>query len=79
MLERNAAHPQKNIQPRGGFGEGLYRSRGKQIIQRIDGQNYRGEVQNNQKGLSAIKYKRFQVVDSRKKARKIDRAVCRAL
>ena len=28
MLERNIAHPQGNAQPRGGFGEGLYRGRG---------------------------------------------------
>ena len=31
------------------------------------------------RGLSAIKYKRSQVADSRKEVRKVDRAVCGAL
>jgi len=32
MLGRNAACPQKNVQPRGGFGEESYRGRGGQIM-----------------------------------------------
>ena len=32
MLERYMACLQKNAQPRGGLGEGLYRERGEQIV-----------------------------------------------
>jgi len=34
MLGRNAAHPGGNVQPRGGYGGGLYRGRGGQIMWR---------------------------------------------
>ena len=47
MLERNAAHPQGNAQPRGGPGRGSYRGRGDQIVQRAGDQNFREGTQNN--------------------------------
>ena len=44
---RNAVHPQRNVQPRGGLSGGSYGGRGGQIIWRTGGQNFRGEAQNN--------------------------------
>ena len=50
MLKRNMACLQKNMQPRGGFGEKSYRGKGRQIMQRAGDQNSRGEALNNQGG-----------------------------
>ena len=47
ILERNTVCLQGNIQPRRGIGEGSYKRKGGQIIQRARGQNFRGGVQNN--------------------------------
>ena len=47
MLEKNATHPQRNAQPRGGFSRGLYGGRGGRIVWRAGGQNFRGGTQNN--------------------------------
>ena len=38
------------MQPRGGFGGKSYRGKGKQIMQRAEDQNSRGEALNNQGG-----------------------------
>ena len=40
-------YPQENIQSRKSLGEGLYRGRGGQIVQRAGGQNFREEALNN--------------------------------
>ena len=46
MLERNTMCPLRNIQQRGGFGEGLYEERGGQIMQKKGAQNFREGYQN---------------------------------
>ena len=47
MLERNTAYLQENAQPREGFGRGSYGGREKQIVWRIEDQNFREEAQSN--------------------------------
>ena len=49
ILERNTVCPQGNVQPREGFGgeRDHIEERGDQIMQKIGGQNFRGETQNN--------------------------------
>ena len=47
ILGRNAVHPQRNVQPRGGFSEELYKRREGQIVQRAEDQNFREKTQNN--------------------------------
>ena len=54
MLERNAVCLQENAQPRGGFGEGSYRERGGQIMQRPEGQ-YKEGYQNRGEQLEPTK------------------------
>ena len=46
MLERNTMCPLRNIQQRGGFGEGLYEGRERQIMWKAGAQNFRGGYQN---------------------------------
>ena len=47
-MGRNVAYLQKDAQPRGGFGGGLYGGRGGQIMWRVGSQNFRERMQNNQ-------------------------------
>jgi len=46
-LGRNAVHPQRNVQPRGGLSGESYGGREGQIVWRTEGQNFRGGAQNN--------------------------------
>ena len=46
MLERNTVCPLENMQQRGGFGGGLYKGRGGQIMWKAGAQNFRGGYQN---------------------------------
>jgi len=48
ILGRNMVHPQGNTQSRGSFGGGSYRGRGRQIVWRARGQNFRRGAQGNQ-------------------------------
>ena len=54
MLGRNAVCPQRNVQPKGVFGEGSYGGRGEQIIQR-PGNQHRGEYQNRGRQLGSAR------------------------
>jgi len=46
MLGRNMVCPLGNTQQRGGFGEGLYKGRERQIMWKAGAQNFRGGYQN---------------------------------